>query len=220
MYKAREIRKFFRVYSRKIEKYNVGVLITNHYTATIGQMYGPKKTTTGGTGLRYAASVAMDLKIEELEIDKKIESLGASSVTIKATTTKNRCFSPRRKIDFILDFEKGVNRYSGLLKVLLDYDIVQKSGGWYSSKAIFPNGDKFYAKDFPKLVEENNLISSIQTYLEEAIKNCSEKIDDAIEGEVVDELEKKENEGQLLNEDIAEEEAADVARRLRKRRGK
>jgi recombination protein RecA len=208
-YKAREIRKFFRMYARKISKHNMALLVTNHYTQTIGKSYGPSKVSTGGSGLPYAASVRVDLKIEELEIDKKIESLGASAVTIQATTIKNRCFSPKRKINFILDFERGVNRYSGLTKILLDFGICQKSGGWYQ----FPDWDKdkkFYAKDFPEIIEKNNLMGLIQEKLNAVVSDKDHKVNDEIEGEVVDEL--KENEEKEASED--------VARKLRRKRNK
>jgi recombination protein RecA len=190
-YKAREIRSFFRKYARKIEKYNIALLITNHYTQKIGQVYGPSKVTTGGTGLVYAASVRLDLKVEELELDKKLEAIGASAVTLQATTMKNRCFSPRRKINFVLDFEKGVNAYSGLIKILLDYNLVQKSGGWY----VFPawtSEKKFYSKDFPKIVEENNLLPLIQKGLEEAISREDPVQDAQIEAEAMEEVAQKE----------------------------
>jgi RecA/RadA recombinase len=210
-YKAREIRKFFRVYSRKIEKHNIAVLVTNHYTATIGNMYGPKKVTTGGTGLRYAASVAVDLKVQELTIDKKIESLGASSVTIRASSTKNRCFSPRRKIDFILDFERGVNRYSGLLKILLDYKICEKNGGWYN---FIGEEEKFYAKDFSKIVEGKNLLETIQEKLNSAVKSiATEETNNEIESDVIDELEEREN---TDGEDFDNEEVAPKKKKRRK----
>lgn len=174
--KAKLIREFFRQYARKIEKYKIAMLVTNHYTQKIGVMFGPSKVTTGGTGLPYAASVRLDLKIEETEIDKKLETLGASAVKIKATTIKNRCFSPKRKISFVLDFEKGVNQYSGLLQILLDLGVATKSGGWHT----FPAWDKekkFYAKDFPSIVEENNLFPVIQEELDKAIHKGYDDID-------------------------------------------
>lgn len=168
-YKARELRKFFRVYARKIEKYNIAMLVTNHYTQKIGVMYGPSKVTTGGTALPYAASVRVDLKVEELDIDKKMEAVGASSVTLRATTMKNRCFSPRRRIFFVLDFERGVHRYSGLLKILENLGCTTKSGGWYTLPA-WNTEKKFYAKDFPKLVEDNNLQDTVNNLLLDAVR--------------------------------------------------
>jgi len=167
-FKARKLREFFRVYARKIEKYNIALLVTNHYTQKIGVIFGSKKTTTGGTALPYASSVRIDLKIEETKIDEKLEAIGASSVTLRATTMKNRCFSPRRRIFFVLDFEKGVHRYSGLLKVLENLGCTKKSGGWYSIPA-WDSSKKFFAKDFPDLVEKNKLQDLVQKLLTEAV---------------------------------------------------
>lgn len=189
--KAYLLRSFFRTYARKIEKHNIALLVTNHYTQTIGRTYGPSKVTTGGTALPYAASVRIDLKQIELEIDKKLEALGASSVTIQATTIKNRCFSPKRKISFILDFERGVDRYSGLLQILIDLGIAKKNGGWCMLPQWNPE-KKFYAKDFPRIIRDNNLIPLIQSLLDEKVKrDVSEEID--IEGEAIEGMEKLEN---------------------------
>jgi len=167
--KAKKLREFFRVYARKIEKYNIAMLVTNHYTQKIGVMYGSNKVTTGGTALPYAASVRIDLKIEELDIDKKMEAVGASSVTLRATTMKNRCFSPRRRIFFVLDFERGVHRYSGLLKILENLGCATKSGGWYTLPA-WNTEKKFYAKDFPQMVEDNNLQDTVNKLLLDAVR--------------------------------------------------
>lgn len=174
-HKAKKLREFFRVYARKIEKYNVALLVTNHYTQKIGVMFGSNKVTTGGTALPYAASVRIDLKIQELDIDKKLEAIGASSVTLRATTMKNRNFSPRRRIFFVLDFEKGVHRYSGFFQILKDLGIAKQAGAW----CTLPKWDKekkFYAKDFPALVEENKMQDMVQGLLTEAVKRDSEDL--------------------------------------------
>jgi recombination protein RecA len=186
-YKARMLRKFFRVYARKIERYNIALLVTNHYTQNIGVMYGPSKTTTGGTALPYAASVRLDLKVVDLELDKKLETLGASAVTIKATTVKNRCFSPKRKITFVLDFERGVNRYSGLFQILLHLGLAEKNGAWCSFPA-WSTDEKFYAKDFASLVEENDLLPLIQSEMDKAVKKSTEEDDYKREQAVINEL--------------------------------
>jgi len=188
-YKARLLRKFFRVYARKIEKYNIALLVTNHYTQKIGMVFGNPKTTTGGTALPYAASVRIDLKIAKTDIaDKKLESLGASSVTLKAKTEKNRCFSPKRKVTFVLDFEKGVHRYSGLFNILKEFGIAEKNGAWCKLPQ-WSTEEKFYEKDFPKIAEENNLLPLIESLLTKKIKNVDIELQAAIESEAISEAE-------------------------------
>lgn len=201
--KAKKLREFFRVYARKIEKYNVALLVTNHYTQKIGVMYGSNKVTTGGTALPYAASVRIDLKVQELDIDKKLEAIGASSVTLRATTMKNRNFSPRRRVFFVLDFEKGVHRYSGLFQILKDLGIAKQAGAW----CMLPKWNeekKFYAKDFPALVEENKMQDLIQELLTAEIKR--EKNDTA------------EIENQAINEAVQAEEARGIREATQKKK--
>lgn len=176
--KAKLLRSFFRVYARKIEKHNIALLVTNHYTQKIGVMYGSNKTTTGGTALPYAASVRLDLKIAETQIDKKLETLGASAVTIKAKTEKNRVFSPKRTVRFVLDFERGVDRHSGLFQILVDLGLAEKNGAWCKLPQWDPER-KFYAKDFPDLIKENNLLPMIQGMLDDL---RHKDLDEDIEG--------------------------------------
>jgi len=193
-YKARMLRKFFRVYARKIEKYNIALLVTNHYTQKIGIIFGNPKTTTGGTALPYAASVRIDLKIVETEIaNKKLEALGASSVTLKAKTEKNRCFSPKRKITFVLDFEKGVHRFSGLFKILKEFNIAEKNGAWCRLSQWKPD-EKFLEKSFPQIAEENNLLPLIEKLLNDKIKNIDIEVKAEIEAEAIDEAVEKDKE--------------------------
>ena len=190
-YKARLLRKFFRVYARKLEKYSVALLVTNHFTQKIGIVFGNPKTTTGGTALPYAASVRISLNIAETKItDKKAEAIGASSVTLKAKTDKNRHFSPKRKVSFVLDFERGVHKYSGLFKVLKELGLAEKSGAY----CVLPpwSDQKFFEKDFPKIAEENNLLPLIQDLLTQKIKNSDEEIKAEIEVEALEEAEEAE----------------------------
>lgn len=199
-YKAREIRKFFRKYSRKIEKYNIALIVTNHYTQKIGVMFGNPKTTTGGTGLPYAASVRVGLTIAETEMaNKKLEALGASSVTLKAKTEKNRCFSPKRKATFVLDFTKGVNRYSGLFQILKDYGVVQKTGSRYVIQGAF-NSESFYKKDFEKLLDDNKeeQLSIIEALLSERVANVDPIAQAEAEDEAIEESEEIENKEQMI----------------------
>lgn len=189
-YKARELRKFFRKFSRRIEKHNIAMLVTNHYTQKIGVMFGNPRTTTGGTALPYAASVRLDLKVKSTEMaDKKLESLGASAVTLQAKSEKNRCFSPKRKITFVLDFERGVHPFSGLFKILEDMGIAEKNGAWCKLPQWDPD-QKFYAKDFPDLVEKHNLLPIIQKLLNEKIKVDIEDIASELEVDIQAEAEK------------------------------
>ncbi|MEM4271182.1 MAG: hypothetical protein QXO70_03765, partial [Candidatus Pacearchaeota archaeon] len=206
-YKARLLRSFFRVYARKIEKHNIALLVTNHYTQKIGVTYGNNKVTTGGTALPYAASVRLDLKVSDIEIDKKIESIGASAVTIRAKTEKNRIFSPKRSIRFVLDFDKGVDRFSGLFQILLDFGLAEKNGAWCK----LPSWDKekkFYLKEFSQLVKENNLLPHIQELLD-TIKNkdFSLEIEEIVANDsedVVDEIETKKEKRREKREKLKE----------------
>jgi recombination protein RecA len=175
--KAQLLRSFFRVYARKLEKHNIALLATNHYTQKIGVMYGSNKVTTGGTALPYAASVRLDLKIAETEIDKKLETLGASAVTIKIKTEKNRVFSPKRTVRIVLDFERGVDRFSGLFQILVDLGIAEKNGAWCKLPQWDPE-KKFFAKNFPDLVREHDLLPLIQDMMDKAIhRNIEDEID-------------------------------------------
>ena len=136
MTKAQLIKATFRVLTLKLAKAKIPMLVTNHVYTMVGQ-YIPLKEIGGGSGLKYAASTIMMLT-------KKKDKEGTDVVggIINATTYKSRLSRENKKVGIKLSFEKGLDRYFGLLDLAEKYNIIKKVATRYE----MPDGTKLYAK--------------------------------------------------------------------------
>jgi len=124
MTRAQLIRGAFRVLTLKLGKANVACLITNHVYDVIGS-YFPIKKMGGGAGLEYAAS-----GIVFFAKSKNKEGTGAdTSVTgaiVTATLKKSRMTIENKKVQTLLDYGTGIDKYYGLLDLAIKFGIWKK----------------------------------------------------------------------------------------------
>jgi hypothetical protein len=108
------------------------------------------KEIGGGTGLKYAAStIAM--------LGKKKDKEGTEVVgnIIKVKTYKSRFSKENKDVEVRLSFDKGLDRYFGLLPLAEKYDIIKKVSTRYElpdgskvfGKAINQDPEKYFTKD-------------------------------------------------------------------------
>ena len=136
MTKAQVIKATFRVLTLKLAKIKVPMLVTNHVYDVVGS-YVPMKEIGGGTGLKYAAStIAM--------LTKKKDKEGTDIVgnIIKVKTYKSRFSKENKTAEVRLSFDKGLDRYYGLLQLAEKYDIIKK----VSTRYEMPDGTKVFGK--------------------------------------------------------------------------
>tara|TARA_A100000164_G_C21849521_1_gene744282 strand:- start:239 stop:1249 length:1011 start_codon:yes stop_codon:yes gene_type:complete len=139
MTKSQLIKGAFRVLTLKLGKANVPMLVTNHTYDVIGS-YVPTKEMGGGSGLKYASSTIIYLS-------KKKEKDGTEVVgnIIKCKTQKSRLTKENSQIETRLYYDKGLDRYYGLL------ELGEKGGLWKNVAGRYEmNGKKVYAKQILK----------------------------------------------------------------------
>ena len=140
MTKAQLVRAGMRVLGTRFMKDDVLYVVTNHTTAQIGQMYGPKTTTPGGGGVKFHASVRIELRRGKSFTNNE----GVTGHEIRARVVKNKVAPPFKEATFDMFFETGVNENSGFLEILAKCGHVTESGGWWRAKF---SGDTKYRKD-------------------------------------------------------------------------
>lgn len=146
MTRAQLIRGAFRVLTLKLGKANVALLVTNHVYEVVGS-YVPTKKMGGGSGLDYAASTVVFLsKSKNRDKDKKV-----TGAIVTAAIKKGRLTVEETKVETLLDFEKGLDRYYGLLDLALDFGIVKKAG---NKGCEFPDGTTASAEKIEKEPEK------------------------------------------------------------------
>jgi len=157
MTKAAVLKATFRVLNLKLAKVNVPLLVTNHVYDVVGS-YIPMKEMSGGSGLKYTASQIVFL-------GKKKEKDGQEVIgnIIKVNMMKSRFTKENKKIEVLLTYDKGLDRYYGLLQLAEKYNIIKK----VSTRYELPDGTKVFGKSINN-EPEKYFTEDIMAQLEEA----------------------------------------------------
>ncbi len=136
MTRAQITKGAFRVLTLKLGRAKVPMIVTNHTYDVIGSMF-PQKEMGGGSGLKYAASSIIFLS-------KRKEKDGTEIIgnIIHCKNAKSRLTVENRMVDVRLTYDKGLDRYYGLLDLALAFDVFKKQG----TRVLLPTGKTEYGK--------------------------------------------------------------------------
>ena len=125
---ARLMSQALRKLTGHIKKTNTLVVFINQIRMKIGVMFGSPETTTGGNALKFYASVRLDIR-RTGQIKKGDDLIGNET---KVKVIKNKVAPPFRQAEFDILYGEGVSWEGELIDLGVKYDIVEKSGAWYS----------------------------------------------------------------------------------------
>ena len=125
---ARLMSQALRKLTGHIKKNNTLVVFINQIRMKIGVMFGSPETTTGGNALKFYASVRLDIR-RTGQIKKGDDVIGNET---KVKVIKNKVAPPFRQAEFDILYGEGVSWEGELIDLGVKYDIVEKSGAWYS----------------------------------------------------------------------------------------
>lgn len=136
MTRAQVLKAAFRVLTLKLGKAKVPMVVTNHTYDVVGSMF-PTKEMGGGSGLKYAASSIVYLS-------KKKEKDGTEVIgnIVHCKNAKSRLTIENKMVDVRLTYDKGLDRYYGLLDLALKYGIFKS----VSTRVELPDGTKTFGK--------------------------------------------------------------------------
>ena len=156
MTRAPMIRGTFRTLSLKLARKNIPLIITNHTYDSIGSMF-PKKEISGGGGIKYAASVIVTMAKRKFKDGTEV--LGN---IVKAKLVKGRMTKEESVMEFLLDYETGLDKYYGLIALAEKYEIFKKVSTRYETpvgkafeKTIVNDPEKYFTEDVMKKLEES-----------------------------------------------------------------
>ena len=155
MTRAQVVKSIFRVLTLKLGKANVPLIVTNHTYDVVGA-YIPTKEMGGGSGLKYAASTIVYLS-------KKKEKDGKEVVgnIIKCKTAKSRLTKENSDVETRLYYDRGLDRYYGLLELGEKYGVFERKGNRIvvGESSVYPSAilkdpDKYFTEGVMNKIDE------------------------------------------------------------------
>lgn len=166
---ARLMSQALRKLTSSISKTNCTVIFINQLREKIGVMFGNPETTTGGNALKFYASVRLDIR-RSTQIKNSNSEVQGNKTRVKVV--KNKVAPPFRTAEFDIMYGTGISKTGEIIDIGVDYEIVKKSGSWFSYQdtKLGQGRDsvKSLLNDNPELMEE------LEEKIKEAIKIVSE----------------------------------------------
>ena len=163
---ARLMSQALRKITGSISKANCVVMFINQLRDKIGVSFGNPETTTGGNALKFYSSVRVDVRRQAAPLKNK-EGEAYGSLT-KVKVVKNKVAPPFQRTEFEIIYGEGISKVSEIVDWGTDFDILSKSGAWYSYGGTrLANGRdamKALLHDNPEMAEE------IEGKIKEAVK--------------------------------------------------
>jgi len=156
MTRAQVLKAAFRVLTLKLGRAKVPMVVTNHTYDVVGSMF-PQKEMGGGSGLKYAAS-----SIVYLSRKKEKDGTEVIGNIIHCKNHKSRLTKENKMVDVRLTYDKGLDRYYGLLDLAEKYEVFKKVSTRYElpdgtkqfGKSIMNDPEKYFTEEIMKKLEE------------------------------------------------------------------
>lgn len=164
---ARLMSQALRKLTGAINKSNCLIIFINQLREKVGVMYGSPEVTTGGRALKFYASMRIDVRRTETIKTSGSEFVGNRT---KAKIVKNKLAPPFKQAEFDIMYGTGISKEGEIVDMAVEYDIIKKSGSWFSY------GDKKLGQGRDRVKEMIKNDPEFANQLEEQIKEKLKEI--------------------------------------------
>ncbi len=141
---ARLMSQALRKLTTNLNKTNTICIFINQLREKIGVMFGSPETTPGGRALKFYSSVRLDIRRIEA-IKDGVEVVGNRT---RVKVVKNKMAAPFKQAEFDIMYGKGISREGTALDMAVEFNIVKKSGAWYTYEGEQLGQGRENAKNF------------------------------------------------------------------------
>ncbi len=160
---ARLMSQALRKLTAIVNKSNCIVIFVNQIREKLGVMFGNPETTPGGRALKFYSSIRIDIRrIESLK--QGVDIVGIKS---KIKIVKNKVSPPFKFTELEIEFGKGISYEGDLIDLGVNFDIIEKSGTWYSYNEQRLGQGREAAKK--SLKENESLCAEIETKIKHKV---------------------------------------------------
>lgn len=160
---ARLMSQALRKLTGNLNRTKTALVFLNQVRIKIGVMFGNPETTTGGTALKFYATIRMEIR-KVTGIKEGADVIGNRT---KVKVVKNKIAPPFKEVEFDIYYGEGISREASIIDMATEVNVIDKSGAWYSYK-----GDRLgqgrenvrtFLKNNPAVLEtiENELRASL-----------------------------------------------------------
>lgn len=158
---ARLMSQALRKLTGIISKSKCATVFINQIREKVGVMFGNPETTTGGRALKFYSTVRMDVR--RIETLKNGNDMIGNRTRVKIV--KNKIAPPFKQAEFDIMYGEGISHEGCIVDLGAEFDIINKSGAWYSTARFRLGQGKEKVKDFLK--ENPEMAAEIEAKIRE-----------------------------------------------------
>ncbi|MBR2617655.1 MAG: recombinase RecA [Clostridia bacterium] len=158
---ARLMSRALRKLASVANKSKTCIIFINQLREKVGIMFGNPEVTPGGKALKFYTSVRIDVR----KSDALKDSDGVFGSHTKAKVVKNKLAPPFRTAEFDIMFGEGISRPGCIIDMGAEYEVLEKSGAWYSYNGERIANGKEKVRDY--LIANPDLMDEIEAKIRE-----------------------------------------------------